>query len=292
MVDRGRSSSITPQSDGLGNVQIVHHFHNEKIGALGIAEVEPDVYSFATFHRGSLATNPPPGTGQVWSFNLSGFNGTEVPVTSVSNLTESIFPSGMTASRHEPRNLLLADSQKSVVWRIDPATGVYDVSTNDTLLVNTTSTLLGLGVNDLHVKNDFVYSTNSQQNLFGRYPISTSGLQCGPIEILKKLTFTGVDDFTVFPGLFDAAIMATDPMNGTLFQYQSCTKRLANTNGTTANKVAWSQMAANGSVPVFVASEGGFEAYESFASPIKVVGALSVFEMELRGVLGGCCEGV
>lgn len=102
------------------------------------------------------------------------------------------------------------------------------------------------------LRTEFVYIT--------RYPISKSGRQTGPLEVITNLTFNGADDFTVFPGLFDAVLLANDPGNGIFFQYQDCLKRLATTNGTTANKIAWSQLKPNGSVPVFVTSESGVEA--------------------------------
>lgn len=270
---------ITPQPDGPGILQVVHHFDDSQIGASGITELEPDIFFFNTFRRGSSVTNPPPGTGQVWSINLRCFDGTPVTATLVSNLTESIFLNGLTATHHEPERLLVADSQRGVVWRVDPDTGIYDISANVTSLTYTSSTL-PLGVNGLHVKHDFVYFTNTQQRLFARYPISDSGLQTGPVEIIKSPTITSVDDFTLFPGPFDAAIFASDALNGTFFQDQDCTKRLAATNGTTANRVAWAQMKADGSVPVFVTSEGGVEAY-GVPGPVKVGGTLSMFEMYL-----------
>ncbi|KAF2170477.1 hypothetical protein M409DRAFT_19298 [Zasmidium cellare ATCC 36951] len=280
----GQNVLVTPQAEGPATVQVLHRFPNEKIGALGIVELEPDVFYFATVERGRLATDSPPGTGQVWSFNLNDFSGTELPVRLVSNLTDSILPNGMTTTQGQsPKKLLVADSQRGVIWRVDPDTGAFDIASNDTLLHNLTSTLVGLGVNGVHTKDDFLYFTNTQENLFGRMPISDSGLQVGPAELLNNLTFTGVDDFTVLPGPGNAAVMASDPDNGTFFESQSCTKRLATTNGTTANKIAWSQMKPNGVVPVYLTSEGGF--MDEQPGPITVGGTLSVFEMDLSPLI-------
>lgn len=280
----GQNVLVTPRAEGPASVQVLHRFANDKIGALGIVELEPDVFYFATVERGRLATDSPPGTGQVWSFDLRNFNGSEIAVRLVSNLTDSILPNGMTSTERFPQKLLVADSQRGVVWRVDPKIGTYEIASSDPLLRNVTSTLVGLGVNGIHTKGDLMYFTNTQENLFGRMPISETGLQVGPAEILHNLTFAGVDDFTLFPGPGSSAIMASDPDNGTFFQSESCTKRLATTNGTTANKIAWSQMKPNGVVPVYLTSEGGFMDYEQ-PGPIAVGGTLSMFEMDLSSVL-------
>ncbi|KAK4496836.1 hypothetical protein PRZ48_011285 [Zasmidium cellare] len=188
----GQNVLVTPQARGPATVQVLHRFPNENIGALGTGELEPDVFYFATVERGRLATDSPAATGQIWSFDLNDFNGTELAVRLISNPTDSILPNGMTTTPGQPRKLLVADSQQGLIWRVDPETGVYDVASNDTLLHNVTSSLVGLGVNGIHTKGNFLYFTNTQENLFGRFPISDSGLQVGPAEILNNLTFSGI----------------------------------------------------------------------------------------------------
>lgn len=92
---------------------------------LGIAELEPDIFYVATSEFSFKVTQPTAnGTGQVWRIDMTKYKegeDVEVPFQLVANLSDSGFLNGMT-SLPNSNVLLIADSTKALIWRLDVQT--------------------------------------------------------------------------------------------------------------------------------------------------------------------------
>jgi hypothetical protein len=82
-----------------------------------------------------------------------------------------------------------------VIWRVDTSNGNYEIAISDNAFVPS-NPAIPLGVDGLHVANDFLYFTNLGSNLLGRIPIDGSGSAIGLVEnVTSSLAFP--DDFAL-----------------------------------------------------------------------------------------------
>lgn len=262
-----------------GAPQIVHSFDDPKGSLSGIEEIGHDVFYFGKITRGSGLVNSPPGTGKVYRANMSNYHGKQIPVDLVSNLTDSILPNGFTSIPNSS-TLLIGDSQRGVVFSVNADSGAYSIVSNDPYLKNTTSTM-GLGVNGVHSRAGYLYFTNTDQEIYARYPMDHTGRQIGKVEILDSLKFPGVDDFAFASDNGNAAVLAGDMIDHTVYSPgtgSSCAVNLTQTGGPTATKV---QKTKDGKIVVFVVTNGGIAGYEGLEGPSNPsAGKVAVFELK------------
>ena len=115
-------------------------------------------------------------------------------VTLIANLTNVILPDGIATLENEIGLVLLADAAQGIVWRVDTTTGDYSIAIQDALFT-TNNTLIPLGVDGIHILNDYLYFTNFGNNAFGRVAISVNGSATGPVDIIASMTIP--DDFAI-----------------------------------------------------------------------------------------------
>ena len=142
------------------------------------------------------------GTGRSESTLDSGvlivvFKGEPNPVNLIANLSDVGLPDGIATLDYEAGVVLLADASRGLVWRVDVETGNYTVAIQDDQFVPTNQEI-PLGVDGVHILNDYLYFTNLGSNLLGRIPISQNGSALGPVEnVTTSMIFP--DDFAVAP---------------------------------------------------------------------------------------------
>ena len=126
--------------------QAVATFPDGLNASTGIVEIEPDVFAFAASTNYTV-----PGTWEVWKLDLRpgslGANGTG-QLTRVASVPEAGLLNGVALLR-SPDIVLMSDTFRSSIWRIDINTGAYNVAINDTILAAATPT--GLGANGIKV---------------------------------------------------------------------------------------------------------------------------------------------
>ncbi|GAB1317643.1 hypothetical protein MFIFM68171_07853 [Madurella fahalii] len=172
---------------------IVHTFANAS-GISGIAEITPDVFALVTGVWDLAATRAQLGSLAVWTVDFAGRP--DPVVTFVTGIENSTIFNGIARHPTNPQILLAADSALGAVWRVDLASGAYDVAFSSPLLEPTgTAPGTHLGINGIRADagSSHVYFTNSAQRFFGRVAVDRDGNQAGAIEIISSSTDAGSD---------------------------------------------------------------------------------------------------
>lgn len=145
-------------------------------GISGITEVSPDVFAVISgvIHLETLMADK--GSLCVWTLDL---NGREPAAKKVVCVPDSINLNGITSLDYAPGVVLISASMSGSVYRVDLATGAFDVIIEDPLFAPTSSS--PLGINGLHARGNTLYFANSAQGFFGLVPISLSGDQAGNV---------------------------------------------------------------------------------------------------------------
>ncbi|MCJ1316732.1 hypothetical protein MMC15_002053 [Xylographa vitiligo] len=173
---------------------LVHQFEPTE-GLLGISEIENDVFVVASANVSLATSQAYPASAKMWKVDMAAWTlGQPDVVTLIANLTDVILPDGIATLDNEIGLVLLADAAQGIVWRVDATTGDYSIAIQDALFT-TNNTLIPLGVDGIHILNDYLYFTNFGNNAFGRVAISANGSATGPVEIIATMTIP--DDFTI-----------------------------------------------------------------------------------------------
>ncbi|KAL3471242.1 hypothetical protein BJX99DRAFT_237879 [Aspergillus californicus] len=177
---------------------VLHEFPNLE-ALLGIAEVEDDIF----YITGAAAITAPNPSNEIWKIDLRGLQTspdgsilTPPTVSLVANDTSGGLYNGIT--RLAPNNtdsILLADSFFGTYTRLDLATG-NTIIFQDRLFTVQNETNRGIGINGIHTYGENLYFTNTNQGIFGRVPISTTGAQTGRAEVIVD-GFFRADDFAL-----------------------------------------------------------------------------------------------
>lgn len=173
---------------------LVHSFADAS-GLLGITEISRDVYAVGggRVFLGNATTVP--GSFTVWKVDM---RSRRVSVSKIAKVLESGLLNGMAFLDNGNHTLLVADSDKHVIWRVNMRTGAYSVALADETMLPAAGAPIPIGVNGVEVRGGFVYYTSSTKGLLCRVPVDATGSATGPFEILATWTF--VDDFILDAG--------------------------------------------------------------------------------------------
>ncbi|RKO89402.1 hypothetical protein BDK51DRAFT_26914 [Blyttiomyces helicus] len=188
---------------------LVTTFLPDAAGAGGIAELSPDQF-FVAGTGLSLSPNTPPSPNAVFKIDMAAFDAGREHVTKVVELTDAIGLNGMTALDKHAGTLLVADSTRGYVYRVDTLTGSYTKVQDDDSMKATIATALQLGINGMHVLDGMLYFTNSNHGTFYKVAITEDGTAAGPYEVVADLR-TILDDFTLIKN--GDSYITTDPGN-------------------------------------------------------------------------------
>lgn len=90
------------------------------------------------------------------------------------------------------------DFHAGVVYRLDVNTGIYRVVIANNLTAAVPQKIFGIaGVNDLKVRDGYLFFTNTGQNIFAKIPINTNGTPAGTASIVAH-TQASTDNFDGF----------------------------------------------------------------------------------------------
>ncbi|KAJ7900431.1 hypothetical protein B0H13DRAFT_2234172 [Mycena leptocephala] len=195
----------------------VHTFPNAN-ALTGIIEYRPNMFAVIASIINVTTRQWTPGSIVVWSVD---FTATTPKVHALGALTDAKAANGITALPGQPDTLLISDSIAGAVWQINAHTERSRLAIQDpSMLPGATA----LGINGLHVRDTYLYFTNSQQQLFGRVPLAVKGGNVTAARAVEKLGTVedgGPDDFafdihgrawvTVHPG---ALALFSPPASG------------------------------------------------------------------------------
>ncbi|KAH8692017.1 hypothetical protein BGW36DRAFT_437822 [Talaromyces proteolyticus] len=163
----------------------------------GIAEIEEDVFYTQSVQGNAYEVKFVPNTTVIWEVDIRGYRkGGQASLRKVVEIPAANLPNGMTLLNKQDGTILIADSVLGVVWRVNVYTGAYEIVLDDSLLKPVPGSTFLFGVNGVHVVDDILYFSNTNQAILAKVPISRNGLPTGPIVTITK-SVPAADDFTV-----------------------------------------------------------------------------------------------
>lgn len=165
-------------------------------GLTGIREIAHDVF---TVTGGPLGAT---GFMGLRAFNVTLSGSRTAIVTETASVPDTAMLNGMAKLSRDPAVILVADSFRGEIVRINTVSGTVDVAIKDKLFRPTAA--VSLGINGLEVLGDHLYFTNSGQGIFARIKINLDGSKVNgsEAEILARIPGTPsrqnfYDDFAV-----------------------------------------------------------------------------------------------
>jgi hypothetical protein len=203
-----RLEQLNPNSDSPAPETIVRVVGPQSL--IGIVEVEHDLFvvsagnfTFGPQVPGGVAGVP--GTGQVWSIDLS----VEPAVAKlITRIPEAGALNGVTTVPGNHEVVLIADSGLGAVWRVNVKTGEYETAIQNDAFAPTAE--FSLGINGIKAPREgSLLWTNSAQMTYGIIYIDDEGNAAGePNVIAMAPQGNNFDDFSVRDG---TAYIATQP---------------------------------------------------------------------------------
>jgi hypothetical protein len=203
------------------SAHLVYRF-SEALSALGIAELQPDIFVVALGNITLPTIASEPGSYSAWTIDLRHHRQQHVQsprVTKIADLPQAHFLNGLCDVPGRSNAVLLADSALGVIYALDTETGASRTWLDNPAFKPNGSIPVKSGINGLHVRDGYLYFTNTfSAPALARIPIDKiSGEPTGPVETIIATPSWQInigdqaDDFT-----FDRegnVWLATDPSN-------------------------------------------------------------------------------
>jgi hypothetical protein len=172
---------------------------------LGITEIDRDAYAVVAGNFSIPTVTSCPGSYVIWRLDASS---TPPSASILARIPEAEFLNG--SARFSKNMLLITDSAKGVIWRLDMSTGLYSQALSDPSMLPAAGQPYKVGVNGIDVHRKYVYYTSTTQMLFCRVPVDSMASATGPVEVIAS----GISpDDLVLRG-DGTAYITTNPDNG------------------------------------------------------------------------------
>ncbi|KAL6720985.1 hypothetical protein ACLMJK_000085 [Lecanora helva] len=185
---------------------LIHEF-TEVTAILGLTETTLDTFYLVATNSSLSQIIPPPGANRIFRVSFHHPNDTDAEIRLVATLPDAGLLNGITTL--DANTVLASDSAKGVVHAINVETGTSRIVIKDPLMAplsNLTSPGLNVGINGLHVQDNYLYFTNTIRGIFARIAVNADGTPAGtPATVI--VNGTAFDDFVLRPngGAFLAA---------------------------------------------------------------------------------------
>ncbi|KAL9074426.1 MAG: hypothetical protein Q9157_004386 [Trypethelium eluteriae] len=164
---------------------------------LGIAEVQEDVFYTQTIFGDGYTFNFQPNTSAFWEVDMRKYSEKSLAtVRKITDLPAVGLPNGMTLLSKDEGTVLIADSTRGLIWRVNVHTGTSEVVFDDPLLKPISGAEPSFGVNGVRIVDSLLYFTSYNQALIASLPISHEGRPTGPATVISSDVPTA-DDFAV-----------------------------------------------------------------------------------------------
>lgn len=176
---------------------LVHTFHGFR-GVLGIVEQQSDIF-YVVVGNGTYQIFPDTaGSFTVFRIDVGHFIPGQAPaiVTRVANFPTSSYLNGITVLDSSNNILLIADSGAGAVYTLDTITGAKAKVSTDPLFMPTGTP--PTGINGIKNRQNSLYFTNFQQEIYGSVSVIPNGTFNGPVKAISN-GLAGVDDFQFDP---------------------------------------------------------------------------------------------
>ncbi|KAJ5111995.1 hypothetical protein N7532_000040 [Penicillium argentinense] len=198
-----------------GNATLAHSFANAT-SCFGIAEIDDDVFAVVVGNFSTKTYAPTPGSFSVQKLDFKKINASSdervlsaAAVSHIAALPEAQALNGMTSFTKDSHLVLIADSPKGAVWKVNTETGEYAVALNDTTMMPAKGQALPLGINGLKLVDGYVYYSSTTRMEFCRVKVNEEAKAVGDYEVIASGFLP--DNMDVAPD--GTAYIATDPQN-------------------------------------------------------------------------------
>ncbi len=160
----------------------------------GITEIQPDLFAFAVGNY-SITTGPVDGTSSIWTVDFRHYEKTkEAPVKKVAAFPEAGLVNGITAISPWSSKIIVTDSAKALLYALDYNTGAYETVLAGASLGYAADAALKIGVNGVRTYQNYLYYTNTDQQLLYRVHINLDG---HPTDQPEAVGSVWGDDFSI-----------------------------------------------------------------------------------------------
>jgi hypothetical protein len=175
-----------------GNATLAYSFPNVT-SCFGISEIDDDVFAVVVGNFSAKTFQPGPASFSVHKLDFTKSDAEEnaralnSPTASeIVAMPDAEALNGMATLSRESNLVLIADSPKGVIWKVDTKTGDYSVALNDTTMAPAQGQGLPLGVNALTVLGDYVYYTGTTQMVYCRVKVDKEANPVGDFEVIAS----------------------------------------------------------------------------------------------------------
>lgn len=198
-----------------GYATLVYSFPNAT-SCFGISEIDDDVFAVVVGNFSTETYAPTPGSFSLQKLSFQSHNASDQrrdfqsPIaTRIVSLPDAQALNGMATFTKESHLVLIADSPKGVVWKVNTQTGDYAIALNDTTMLPAKGQALPLGVNGLKVLDGYVYYSSTTRMEFCRVKVNEDATAAGEYQVIASGFLTdGLD-----VALDGTGYIATDPQN-------------------------------------------------------------------------------
>lgn len=215
---------VTDPTSEKPAVELLHTFGDGASGLVGIAEPAPELFVVAGYGAANSTTNTT--AALVWTVDFRGVHGHDKKPEAklVKKLDGAGVLNGVAAlpGGHGDA-VLVADSSKGLVWRVDIKTGAYEVAVQVAEMSGSGAS--GIGVNGIHATRDgFLYWTNSAARTIYRLRITPRGsaVPYARVEVVAAIDAIFLDDFAIGD---DGTIFVATNFDNRLIAVQAGTNR-------------------------------------------------------------------
>ena len=183
-------------------VSLLHRFEGLNV-TTAMVEYEPDVYIVIAGQQSTIGRGIN-GTFGMWQLDFRPTvqtNPGSPNITELVHFTEGGLCSGFDRLPHAPHILLVSDTTIGGVWRVDLRSRQLDLAIEDIHMRPLPWALTQAGITNVHIRNGYIYFTNSYEATVYRLAITEDGYAAhdGDSEVVKKVRSLFVDNFDFGP---------------------------------------------------------------------------------------------
>jgi hypothetical protein len=183
-----------------GTASLVATFPEDTNATFGVTELTPDVFAVVRGNYSWATGTTDEGSYSVWKIHLN-TKSTTPRFAKIADIPEALLLNGMTSLNDHV--VLIADSKGGLIWKLDISTGKYSVAIDHPSLKPVEGASIPIGVNGVKKVDEYLYYTNTFQNIVNRVKVDGHGAAAGPFQtIASNLTIPDdlvvLDDGTIF----------------------------------------------------------------------------------------------
>ncbi|KAG4418310.1 hypothetical protein IFR04_008586 [Cadophora malorum] len=184
--------SIDPDASSP-NPRLVFKFPNAT-AVFGITEVYTDIFAVVV---GNFTWQKESAVPHTWSVWTADFTGASPVVKKITDVGDALWLNGAAAIPNESGTILIADSSLGAVWKLDIASGAYEIAMQYTEMAPL-NFFPFIGVNGIRIHDGYLYFATSNSASSYRIQLSCDGSAAEGAQLEHIGTYTfGLDDFAI-----------------------------------------------------------------------------------------------